>query len=143
MFRPECAAHFAPPAGDAVGSDARPDGRLPAGLEVVEGPGHVVGREGEEERRYRIGPGLGVALDVGGGQLIEVRAHGDTEIGPAAAGRLEVRVELGQPLGQLGGTAVEGVPALTVPRCAPEGGRCLTPDVDRGLGLLLLSFSWS
>src|ERR1700722_5060158 len=99
------------PAGTAV-SAADAAGDLTAGIEVVERLGDVVDREGEEQGGYRVGACLGVLLDALGGEGLEVRADGDAQVGTAAAGRLEVSVELGQPGGQLLGGAIEGVPAL-------------------------------
>ena len=139
MVRPEHTAHLASPVGRGarrcLRRRAQPPARaarLPAGLEVVEGAGHVVGREGEEEGGHGVGAGLGVALDPLGRELVEVRADRDAQLGPAAPGRLELVVERGQARRQLLGRAVEGVPALPVARRPAQGGRRLAADVDGG-----------
>ena len=68
VFRPEHAAHLASPVDRAArpasaGAPSRsgPRRRLPAGLEVVERPRHVLGGEREEQGGHRVRARLGVA----------------------------------------------------------------------------------
>ena len=115
------------------GSAADNGRNLSAALEIVEGTSHIVRREREEEGGHRVGAGLGVALHPFGRQLVEVRAHSDAQLRPAAPDLCELFVELGQSGRQLLGRAVEGVPALPVAR-RPAQRRLVSPPTWIGGG---------
>ena len=108
---------------------------LAAGIEVVEGLGDVVDREGEEQGGDRVGARLGVPLDLAGGQGVEIGADGDPQVEPGRPAASRCGSSSANPSASCAGLRLKVCQPWAHPGGPPQRSRRLAADVDGGTGV--------